>query len=174
MFYGAVAHEIAHQWLGNLVTMAWWDDLWLNDSRSPTWMATKASERFHPEWRVVLQAQRGPRAGDGPGRPRRHAIRSTSRSPPRARPRARSTGITYEKGGGFLRMLEAWLARSRFAAASAPTSQASLFEYHRHRPVAGSASVSGEPVAHARRRLDDPARLPPVSVDARCEEDGAR
>ena len=43
------AHEMAHQWFGDLVTMAWWDDLWLNEGFA-SWMATKTVEHFHPEW----------------------------------------------------------------------------------------------------------------------------
>ena len=47
--FGVEAHEMAHQWFGDLVTMAWWDDLWLNEGFA-SWMATKATEHFHPEW----------------------------------------------------------------------------------------------------------------------------
>jgi aminopeptidase N len=43
------AHEMAHQWFGDLVTMAWWDDLWLNEGFS-SWMEDKATEHFHPDW----------------------------------------------------------------------------------------------------------------------------
>ncbi|MCK5690715.1 M1 family peptidase, partial [Myxococcota bacterium] len=45
-----VAHELAHQWFGNLVTMKWWDDLWLNEAFA-TWMAFKAVDIWKPEWR---------------------------------------------------------------------------------------------------------------------------
>ena len=44
-----ISHEIAHQWFGNLVTMKWWNDLWLNESFA-TFMATKIVDKFYPEW----------------------------------------------------------------------------------------------------------------------------
>jgi aminopeptidase N len=47
--FGVEAHEMAHQWFGDLVTMAWWDDLWLNEGFA-SWMANKATAHFHPEW----------------------------------------------------------------------------------------------------------------------------
>jgi aminopeptidase N len=47
--FGVEAHEMAHQWFGDLVTMAWWDDLWLNEGFA-SWMANKATQHFHPDW----------------------------------------------------------------------------------------------------------------------------
>lgn len=51
--YEIVAHETAHQWFGNLVTMSWWDDLWLNEGFA-SWMATKVSDVMKPEWEMLL------------------------------------------------------------------------------------------------------------------------
>ena len=44
-----VAHEMAHQWFGDMVTMQWWDNLWLNEGFA-TWMETKPVAKWKPEW----------------------------------------------------------------------------------------------------------------------------
>lgn len=49
-----VAHELAHQWFGNLVTMDWWNELWLNEGFA-TWVGWYATNRFHPDWNVWAQ-----------------------------------------------------------------------------------------------------------------------
>ena len=46
-----IAHEMAHQWFGDLVTMQWWDNLWLNEGFA-TWMENKAVAAMHPEWNM--------------------------------------------------------------------------------------------------------------------------
>src|SRR5438045_2290884 len=52
--YEVIAHETAHQWFGDLVTMAWWDNLWLNEGFA-SWMGTKCTAHFNPQWEVWLE-----------------------------------------------------------------------------------------------------------------------
>ena len=52
--FSDIAHEMAHQWFGDLVTMRWWDDLWLNEGFA-SWMASKATDALNPDWHVAAQ-----------------------------------------------------------------------------------------------------------------------
>jgi aminopeptidase N len=107
-----VAHEVAHQWFGNLVTMAWWDDLWLNESFA-SWMENKATDHFHPEWNVWLLTQAGQqsamrldsRAGTHPVITEIPDVFAASNA---------FDGITYNKGQAVVRMLEAYVGEDAF------------------------------------------------------------
>ena len=106
------AHETAHQWFGDFVTMAWWDDVWLNEAFA-TWMASKVVDRWKPEWNEAVE-----RAAD---RSRAMAMDSlvTAR-----RIRQPITGnddianafdtITYEKGAAVIAMFEGWAGEEGF------------------------------------------------------------
>ncbi|MGJ9419429.1 M1 family metallopeptidase [Massilia sp. CMS3.1] len=106
------AHEMAHQWFGNLVTMAWWDNLWLNEGFA-SWMAAKATEHFHPEWRPHLDGIAG-REGvlNLDARKTTHPIQTRIDNEEQAA--GAFDAITYEKGQGFLRMLEAYVGEDQF------------------------------------------------------------
>lgn len=110
--YGIVAHEIAHQWFGNLVTMAWWDNLWLNEGFA-SWMGSRTLRRFHPEWNMDLRdALAKDRALSDDAKPTTHAVRTPVQDDARAMDIFDS--ITYAKGAALLRMLEDYLGEAAF------------------------------------------------------------
>jgi aminopeptidase N len=108
-----IAHEIAHQWFGNLVTMREWDYLWLNESFA-TWMATKVLDHLYPEWQLWSQFVQDDMTSamelDGQGTT--HPIEVFI--PCAARIDEIFDRISYEKGGSVLRMLELWLGEDGF------------------------------------------------------------
>ncbi|MBL9172088.1 MAG: M1 family metallopeptidase, partial [Verrucomicrobiales bacterium] len=107
-----VAHEIAHQWFGNLVTMAWWDNLWLNEGFA-SWMETKCTDRNNPEWQVWLRANAGKESAMNlDARRATHPIQQTVRTESQAMDAFDE--ITYLKGQGFIRMLESYLGEEVF------------------------------------------------------------
>ncbi|HET7764455.1 MAG TPA: M1 family metallopeptidase [Burkholderiales bacterium] len=110
--YDIMAHEIAHQWFGNLVTMAWWNDLWLNESFA-TWMAGKTTERFNRAWQMQMRYALGREWALGEdARRTTHPIQTPVENDARAMEVFDS--ISYAKGGSVLRMLEAYLGEDVF------------------------------------------------------------
>ncbi|MCD6026121.1 MAG: peptidase family protein [Solimicrobium sp.] len=99
-----VAHEMAHQWFGNLVTMHWWDDLWLNEGFA-SWMESHMAERLHPEWSTHLAAvdvQEAAMKLDSLSTT--HPVVQHIDSVEQAE--QAFDGITYQKGEAVIRMLE--------------------------------------------------------------------
>ena len=110
--YEVVTHEVAHQWFGNLVTMEWWDDLWLNEGFA-SWMASKIGDRFHPEWKVWLNA--------ASSRERAMRLDASATTHPIIRQvktleeaELAFDEITYEKGSAVIRMIEGWVGEEPF------------------------------------------------------------
>ena len=104
--YGVQAHEVAHQWFGDLVTMAWWDDLWLNEGFA-SWMATKVTDHFHPEWQPLLTRVHGRESAMSLDAYRTtHPILQTIRTVEDTN--QAFDAITYKKGEAVISMLEAY------------------------------------------------------------------
>ncbi len=107
-----ITHELAHQWFGNWVTMAWWDDLWLNEAFA-TWMSYDIVDGWKPDWRVWLDFDTGKAAAMAlDGLRSTHPIRAEVKNP-------EDMGesfdlITYEKGGAVLRMIEGFTGAGPF------------------------------------------------------------
>lgn len=108
-----ISHEIAHQWFGNLVTMKWWNDLWLNESFA-TFMATKLLDQMHPEWELWKQFLTGAmKVGmELDSLHSTHPIDVPVKSP--AQIREIFDPISYDKGGCVLRMLEHYVGEKSF------------------------------------------------------------
>ena len=108
-----ISHEIAHQWFGNLVTMKWWNDLWLNESFA-TFMATKFVDKFYPEWdlwnQFVEDAMNIAMGLDS--LKTTHPIDVNVKSPSEIR--EIFDAISYDKGGCVLRMLEHYVGEPNF------------------------------------------------------------
>ena len=108
-----IAHETAHMWFGDLVTMAWWDDLWLNESFA-SWMGAKTTGALHPEWKMWTQFLEEDivRGLALDGLKSSHPIEVPVRDP--AEIREIFDDISYSKGASILRMLEQFLGEATF------------------------------------------------------------
>lgn len=107
-----ICHELAHMWYGDLVTMAWWDDLWLNEAFA-TWMAYQIVDDWKPEWKMWHGFEQGRSAALSlDALASTHPIYTEVRSPAEAT--ANFDLITYEKGAAVVRMIERYLGPKAF------------------------------------------------------------
>ena len=127
-----VAHEMAHMWFGDLVTMAWWNDLWLNESFA-SWMGTKAVDHLFPEWSMwtqfIVDDLNSGLSLDG--LENTHPIEQEVGDP--AQINQLFDAISYSKGASVLRMLEQFIGPDKF--------RAGLYRYldaHRYGNARGS------------------------------------
>jgi len=106
------AHELAHMWFGDLVTMAWWDDLWLNESFA-SWLEDKITDEVYPEFRGdVSQVRSAQGAMTTDGLLTTKAIRQPVRSMDSLLQSA--DDLAYSKGSAVLHMTERWLGTGAF------------------------------------------------------------
>ncbi|MFH1569942.1 MAG: M1 family aminopeptidase [Gemmatimonadota bacterium] len=104
-----LAHELAHMWFGNLVTMAWWDDLWLNESFA-SWIEYKVVDQVYPELRTRMELTQGEHLMRD-ARPSTGAIRKPVRS---AADVMDDLELAYGKGQAVLEMVERWVGPAIF------------------------------------------------------------
>ncbi len=110
--FEVVAHEMAHQWSGDLVTMGWWDNIWLNEGFA-TWMQTKATDHFNPDWEIWPREHAShERAMSQDALPSTHPIHQPIRDESEAN--SAFDGISYQKGGMTIRMIEDWIGPDVF------------------------------------------------------------
>lgn len=163
-----LAHEMAHQWFGDLVTMKWWDDIWLNEGFA-NWMETKPLKTWKPEWHSDLDevaANESAMSVD--------ALRSTR--PIRARASTPDEinelfdSIAYEKGAAVLRMVESWVGEEAFR--KGINEYLERFKYGNARAEDFWTTVTaatGRPVDRVMASFVDQPGVPLVSSDLACD-----
>lgn len=111
-----ILHELAHMWFGNLVTMKWWDDLWLNESFAEymSYLATAATERWAGAWQTFFISGKV-WAFSADTLSSTHPICADIRDLQDVQ--VNFDGITYSKGGSVLKQLSAWVGQERFLSA---------------------------------------------------------
>lgn len=165
-----VAHEIAHQWFGDLVTAAWWDDIWLNEGFA-TWMERKPIMAWHPEWR--LEEDEAASAQSVIGLDSLSAARAIHGDPRTSGEiKEMFDGITYQKGGAVLGMLESYVGPEVFrngvnaylkAHANGNATSADFWQ--------AMAKVSGKPVDKIMPTFVMQSGVPLVTVSGSCQVD---
>ena len=167
------AHEIAHQWFGDLVTLAWWDDIWLNESFA-TWMADRTMIEWKPEWkedvaRVVASSKVMGEDKLVTARKIRQEIRSNDDIV------NAFDGISYQKGAAVLTMFESWLGPEAFRAGVRK-----YLNTHKHGVatsrdfLAAVESASRPGAAAAFSTFLEQAGVPVLEVSLDCGEGGAK
>ncbi|HJZ83902.1 MAG TPA: M1 family aminopeptidase [Polyangia bacterium] len=161
-------HEFAHQWFGDLVTTAWWDDIWLNESFAD-WITSKIVERWQPEWDSEVErveSRSGVMAEDGlvSARKIRQPILSNDDIA------NAFDNITYAKGEAVLEMFESWIGETRF--------RDGVRRYLRKHAFANAtatdflaalAAAGGANVAPAFSSFLDQSGAPLLTVELRCQ-----
>jgi puromycin-sensitive aminopeptidase len=141
-----IAHEIAHMWFGNLVTMEWWNDLWLNEGFA-SWIEYKAVDHLFPEWDMWTQfisADTGP-AMSLDGLKSTHPIEAEVKTPHDIN--ELFDAISYSKGAAIIRMLEQFLGEETFRRGLVHYLSAHQYGNARTEDLwSALAQVSGKPV----------------------------
>jgi aminopeptidase N len=165
-----IAHEMAHQWFGDLVTMEWWNDIWLNEGFA-TWMSDKPLEAWKPEWNIDQQEIAGSLSAlttDSIASVR--TIRANAETP--AEITALFDGIAYGKAAAVLRMVEAYVGPETFR-----KGVNAYLEKHAYGNATAEdfwtqiAETSGKPVDKIMKSFTEQPGAPLVNVRSSCRGD---
>jgi len=165
-----ISHEMAHQWFGDLVTMKWWDDVWLNEGFA-TWMSSKPIAKFKPEWNVGLDNVSGTGGTlNVDALDNTRPIHQAAETP--AQIQELFDGIAYGKAASVLRMLESYLGEETFRAGI----NAYLKQHSYGNATAADfwdaqAKVSKRPVDKVMPTFVAQSGEPIVNVKAQCSGD---
>jgi len=162
-----VSHEIAHMWFGDLVTMKWWDDVWLNEGFA-TWLSSKPLEAWKPEWNFDLDD-----VSNTGGTLNTDSLANTRPIQQAAETPAQISelfdGIAYGKAGSVLRMLESYLGEQTFRAGVN-----AFIEKHQYGNATADdfwdaqAKTSKKPVDRIMPTFVKQAGVPIINVKAQC------
>ena len=163
-----LAHEIAHQWFGDLVTMAWWDDIWLNEGFA-NWMQSKPIKAWKPEWQLELnETADNQRAMNLDALRATRPIRSKASTP--AEINELFDPIAYEKGAAVLRMIESWVGEAAFQ--KGVNAYIAKHKYGNARAEdfwSTVAATTGKPVDAVMPTFVDQPGVPLIAVSSTCE-----
>jgi len=172
--FSTQAHEMAHQWFGDLVTMGWWDDLWLNESFA-SWMAEKETEKRHPQWHSKeLQDASKESAMLADARASSQAIQKHVTKDIEAT-NAFDQEITYFKGQAILRMLEAYLGDDSFRSGVRSYIRARAFSNAMTADLwNGLGGAGGKNIPQIAAKWITQPGFPLVTANASCDSAGQR
>ncbi len=159
------AHELAHQWFGNYVTPAWWDDLWLNESLAE-WIGGEALRALEPAWASSVASRSWAMSSDG------LASARMIRQPVESRDDVVNAfdGITYSKGASVLRMFEAAAGEEAFRAALRRYVEAHAWGVATADDFLAAVSAElGDDTAAGMRSFVEQAGVPVVEARLACE-----
>ncbi len=162
------AHELAHQWFGDLVTLAWWDDTWLNEAFA-TWTSSKILAEWKPEWKTRLgdlNAKFGAMSEDSLVTTRKiHQEILTNDDISNA-----FDDITYEKGSAVIRMFEVWTGEKQFQSGVSSYLKHYAYKNARMSDFLDAIAQTGQPRLSAAFQtfLNQPG-VPEISVTLKCD-----
>jgi len=172
--FSTQAHEMAHQWNGDLVTMGWWDDLWLNESFA-SWRAAKETDLRNPNWKWWEDQDADKESAMlADARLSSHAIQVHVTDDVQAST-AFDPVITYNKGQAVLRMLEAYLGADTFRDGIRRYMKARAFSNATSADLWNALSAAGgQDIGKIASGWTEQAGFPIVSVTSRCDSQGNR